>query len=136
MISPLTSSHANNLFIRKRHAEHFKNLTPRAELVAVSSPTDHELQWAARNLENARLYRTYDEMLEHDGLQAVVVASATSVHAEQTIKAINKGLHVLCEKPLSTSIDVVRLGLISSIVLKSVDASIVTVCSHSLQSFP
>lgn len=39
-------------------------------------------------------------------LQAVVVSSATTVHAEQAIKAIEKGLHCLCEKPLSTSVEV------------------------------
>jgi myo-inositol 2-dehydrogenase / D-chiro-inositol 1-dehydrogenase len=41
------------------------------------------------------------------GLQAVVIASAISVHAEQAIKAIELGLHVLCEKPLSTNVEIV-----------------------------
>ena len=40
-------------------------------------------------------------------LQAATIASATTVHAEQAIKAIEMGLHVLCEKPLSTSTEVV-----------------------------
>ncbi|EXJ54187.1 myo-inositol 2-dehydrogenase [Cladophialophora yegresii CBS 114405] len=39
-------------------------------------------------------------------LQAVVIASATVAHAEQAIKAIRLGLHVLCEKPLSTNPEV------------------------------
>lgn len=54
------------------------------------------------------LYRDYDQMLEHSGLEAVVVSTVTTVHAEQAIKAIERGLHVLCEKPLSTSVKVVR----------------------------
>lgn len=71
---------------------------------------ENELKWAAKNVETAQLYQDFEEMLEHNGLQAIVIASATSVHAEQAIKAINKGLHVLCEKPLSTNVEVVRLG--------------------------
>lgn len=92
-----------------RHALHFHNLTPRAELIAVSSPDPKEISWAQRTLDGARTYLSYDEMLREEiknGLQAVVVSSATTVHAEQAIKAINLGLHVLCEKPLSTSIEI------------------------------
>lgn len=89
-----------------RHATHFHHLTPRADLVAACSPEPKELEWAARNLEGVRLYSDYDEMLNKEAatLQAVVVASATAVHAEHSIKAISRGLHVLCEKPLSTDI--------------------------------
>lgn len=91
-----------------RHALHFHTLTPRADLIAVSSPDPKELEWAARTLEGARAYLDYDEMLrEEKDLDAVVIASATIVHAEQAIKAIQRGLHVLCEKPLSTDPEVV-----------------------------
>ena len=46
-----------------------------------------------------------------NGLQAVVFASATTVHAEQAIKAIEMGLHVLYEKPLSMSVEIVSGAL-------------------------
>lgn len=91
-----------------RHARHFAFLTPRAELVAVSSPVQAELDAAKAEFGNVRTYLDYDEMLRsEEKLEAVVVSSATTVHAEQAIKAIEKGLHVLCEKPLSTNIEVV-----------------------------
>lgn len=54
------------------------------------------------------MYTDYDEMLKHPGLEAVVVATVTTVHAEQAIKAIKANKHVLCEKPLSTSVEIVR----------------------------
>ena len=93
----------------KRHALHFLNHTPRAELVAACSPDDAELQWAKRHLEvfGVRLYKDYGDMLKQEGLEAVVIASVTTVHAEQAIQAIEANKHVLCEKPLSTSIEVV-----------------------------
>ena len=97
-----------------RHALHFLNHTPRAELVAASTPDDTELQWAKTHLEpyGVTLYKSYDDMLRHDDLQAVVIASVTAVHAEQAIKAIDLDKHVLCEKPLSTSVAVVSRPLL------------------------
>ncbi len=50
-------------------------------------------------------------MLRHGGLQAVVTASVTTVHAEQAIKAMQADKHVVCEKTLSTSVEVVRYPL-------------------------
>jgi myo-inositol 2-dehydrogenase/D-chiro-inositol 1-dehydrogenase len=96
----------------KRHAMHFLERTPRAELVAASTPDDSEIQWAREHLEpyGVRLYKDYDEMIKQEGLQAVVIASVTTVHAEQAIKAIDANLHVLCEKPLSTSVEIVSLA--------------------------
>ncbi|PVH73457.1 NAD(P)-binding protein [Cadophora sp. DSE1049] len=92
----------------KRHALHFLNRTPRAQLVAASTPDETEIQWAKQHLEpwGVRIYSSYDEMIKQEGLQAVVIASVTTVHAEQAIKAIEANLHVLCEKPLSTSVDI------------------------------
>uniref|UniRef100_A0A0D6QVL3 Gfo/Idh/MocA-like oxidoreductase N-terminal domain-containing protein n=1 Tax=Araucaria cunninghamii TaxID=56994 RepID=A0A0D6QVL3_ARACU len=92
-----------------RHATHFFGLTPRATLVAASTPEKSEIEWAETNLPGVKTYLNFDEMLETEmknGLQAVVIASATAVHAEQAIKAIRLGLHVLCEKPLSTNADI------------------------------
>lgn len=93
----------------KRHALNFHQNVPRASLVAVSSPDAAERQWAFETLapHGVAVYESYDDMLAHAGLQAVCVASATAVHAEQAIKAIDAGKHVLCEKPLGTTVEVV-----------------------------
>ncbi|KAF2090279.1 NAD(P)-binding protein [Saccharata proteae CBS 121410] len=91
-----------------RHALNFLNRTPRSELVAAFTPDPNELAWAKIHLEpsGVTLYTDYDEMLKHPGLEAVVVATVTTAHAEQAIKAIAADKHVLCEKPLSTSVEV------------------------------
>jgi myo-inositol 2-dehydrogenase / D-chiro-inositol 1-dehydrogenase len=93
----------------KRHALNFLERVPRAELIAVSTPDDSEIQWAKQHLEpfGVTIYKDYDDMLRHEGLEAVVIASVTTVHAEQAIKAIAADKHVLCEKPLSTNEEVV-----------------------------
>jgi predicted dehydrogenase len=96
--------------VGKLHAINFLQKTPRAELVAAFTPDQNEIAWGRVNLEphGVTLYTDYDEMLKHPGLQAVAIGTATSVHAEEAIKAIEKDLHVLCEKPLSVDVEVVR----------------------------
>lgn len=93
----------------KRHALNLLARTPRAQLVAAFSPDPKEIEWANSNLvpSGVTIYNDYDEMLKHPGLEAVVVATATTVHAEEAIKAIEADKHVLCEKPLSTSVEIV-----------------------------
>ena len=49
-------------------------------------------------------------MLAHPKLNAVWISTSTDVHASQTLAGIEKGLHVLCEKPLSTNMEEVRHG--------------------------
>ncbi|KAL8709342.1 MAG: hypothetical protein Q9220_005935 [cf. Caloplaca sp. 1 TL-2023] len=90
----------------KRHAMHFLNHTPRAELVAVSTPDDAEVRWAKEHLEpfGVNIHKSYERMLDHRGLQGVIIASTTNAHVDQAIKAIDADKHVLCEKPLSTSV--------------------------------
>ncbi|KAI3329478.1 hypothetical protein F4824DRAFT_481991 [Ustulina deusta] len=89
-----------------RHALNFANRTPRADLVAAFTPDPKEKAWAATALPTTTVYLDYDEMLKHPGLEAVVIATVTTAHAEQAIKAIQADKHVLCEKPLSTSVEI------------------------------
>jgi myo-inositol 2-dehydrogenase/D-chiro-inositol 1-dehydrogenase len=90
----------------KRHVHTLLYRVPRARIVAVCSSLEHEVEWAKENLEykefGITVYNNYDEMLNHTDLQAVWVSTSTDVHSSQSLAAIDKGLHVLCEKPLST----------------------------------
>ncbi|MDF2675488.1 MAG: Oxidoreductase family, NAD-binding Rossmann fold protein [Clostridiales bacterium] len=49
------------------------------------------------------LYTDIDEMLENEDLDYIDTPRPTYLHAEVAIKALNKGLNVLCEKPMSLS---------------------------------
>ncbi|MGA9884882.1 MAG: Gfo/Idh/MocA family oxidoreductase [Candidatus Acidiferrales bacterium] len=50
-------------------------------------------------------YENYDEIRENSDIDAVYVALPNSMHAEYTIRAAKAGKHVLCEKPMATSVE-------------------------------
>lgn len=76
---------------------------PRAELVALCSRTEAKLRQAGETLGVRALYTDWEKLLEHDGLDAVTVATTHDLHYPICEKALERGLHVFCEKPLGLS---------------------------------
>jgi predicted dehydrogenase len=66
---------------------------------AARTMSDELKSFAAQH--DLTLYGSYDELLAHDGLDAVVLATPHSMHVEQTIAAAQRGKHVFCEKPFA-----------------------------------
>lgn len=81
-----------------------------AELTAVCDINPGKLKWAKENLgENIKLFDSADALLESGTVDGVIVANLHYDHPETAIKAFNKGLHVLCEKPAGVYTKQVRL---------------------------
>src|SRR5687768_8840309 len=59
---------------------------------------------AAEKFPSAKLYVDFREMIDREDLDAVVVATPDHMHAPASLFAMNKGLHVYCEKPLAHSV--------------------------------
>ena len=88
--------------------EYAKNLVfkiPSADLIAACSIREEELDFASKELAVPRLFQDYDQMLELKELEAIFVISSTNQHAEHIVKALQAGLHVYSEKPLSSSVE-------------------------------
>jgi predicted dehydrogenase len=49
-------------------------------------------------------YETYDRIADNKEIDAVYIALPNGMHAEYTIRAAKAGKHVLCEKPMATSV--------------------------------
>jgi len=49
-------------------------------------------------------YENFDEIAHNPAVDAVYVALPNSMHAEYTIRAAKAGKHVLCEKPMATTV--------------------------------
>ena len=71
------------------------------DFVGVASRELHKAQdWAsAHGIE--RSYGSYDELLADPEIDAVYVSLPNSLHLEWAMRALLRGKHVLCEKPLS-----------------------------------
>jgi len=94
-----------------RIAEHFMagaRATNNSRITAlVSGHRDKALRIAAENgvpESSIYSYENFDSIASNKSVDAVYVALPNSMHAEYTIRAAKAGKHVLCEKPMATSV--------------------------------
>ncbi|WP_419871956.1 Gfo/Idh/MocA family protein [Candidatus Pristimantibacillus sp. PTI5] len=77
-------------------------LNPNVELVAVCDIAPERAKEVAAKY-GVKVYTSYEELLQSGTVEAVSVCTPNYLHAPITIAALNAGIHVLCEKPMSTS---------------------------------
>lgn len=88
----------------KRHAQQLARYTRGARLVSACSPVASELDWARNELGITRCHNTLEAMLDDADVDAIVLVTPTTIHAEQTIACLRAGKHVFVEKPLSLDV--------------------------------
>lgn len=74
-------------------------------IVAAADPRRAAREALAERLPDLRLYETADELLSGEALDFADVCAPPSMHAGLIAAALEKGLHVLCEKPLVLAAD-------------------------------
>jgi predicted dehydrogenase len=57
----------------------------------------------------AAFYTDFRRLVDHKGLDAVLVGTPDHIHALATLAALRNGLHVFCEKPLTHTVQEARL---------------------------
>lgn len=87
------------------HANNLRNKIPNINLIAACSVVDSELDYAKSELACEKVFKDYDEMVNDEEIDAVVLVSPSSLHCNQITKALEAGKHVFCEKPLGDNIE-------------------------------
>jgi D-xylose 1-dehydrogenase (NADP+, D-xylono-1,5-lactone-forming) len=95
----LSTAHINRLVIPGAHA------SEKVDLVAVASRDRERAEAYAEKWSIERAYGSYEELLADPNVDAVYVSLPNTLHCEWSIKALEAGKHVLCEKPLSRHAD-------------------------------
>jgi len=75
--------------------------SPKVDLVAVASREQSRAEAYAKQWEIERAYGTYDALLADPDVEAVYISLPNTLHCEWSIRALEAGKHVLCEKPLA-----------------------------------
>ena len=91
----LSTAHINRLVIPGAHA------SDKVDLVAVASRDLARAEEYARKWEIPVAYGSYEELLADESIDAVYISLPNTMHCEWSIKAVEAGKHVLCEKPMS-----------------------------------
>jgi len=73
----------------------------KVELIAVGSRDKSRAESYAEEWGIERAYGSYDALLEDADVEAVYISLPNTMHCEWSIRAVEAGKHVLCEKPMS-----------------------------------
>jgi xylose dehydrogenase (NAD/NADP) len=91
----LSTAHINRLVIPGAHA------SDKVELVAVASRERSRAEEYARKWNIERAYGSYEALLDDPHVDTVYISLPNTLHGEWSIRAVEAGKHVLCEKPMS-----------------------------------
>lgn len=87
-----------------RHAENVMFKIPNAELVAACSIKKEEVEYVRDHWGVPEVYTDFDEFIQNDNMDAVLIVSPSGQHCEQIVKALDRGFHVFSEKPLGIDV--------------------------------
>src|SRR5262249_15550038 len=77
----------------------------RSEVTTVASRTLDRASAYAGEWQIPRALGSYDALLDDPAIDVVYIGLPNSLHVEWTVRALEAGKHVLCEKPLALSVD-------------------------------
>ncbi len=86
------------------HIRAFQSI-PRCSVIAAADIDEEALEKAGTEFSISHRFTDYQEMLNLEELDIVVICAPPFAHEEMTMAALSAGKHVLCEKPLGLNPD-------------------------------
>lgn len=86
----------------KHHVRNYFEI-PETNLVAIAD-TNPEIGKALASEYKCQYYEDYQEMLEKESIEMVTIAVPTKYHKKVALDCIEKGIHVLIEKPIAANV--------------------------------
>ena len=80
----------------------------KVDLIAVASRDRQRADEYAKKWDIERAYGSYEALLDDPDIEAVYISLPNSLHVEWSIRALEAGKHVLCEKPFDRRPDEVE----------------------------
>ncbi len=90
-----------------RGTEHFDAFAGE-NIAALCDIDENHLAAAGERFPGAKHYTDWRHCLDHPGVEAVVCSTTDHTHAPIAIQAMQRGLHVFCEKPLAITVEEAR----------------------------
>lgn len=75
------------------------------KIVAVCDANEQLAQQAKADFPDALVYTNYEELLNNPDIDAISITAPNKFHSIIAVQALNKGKHVLCEKPDAINVD-------------------------------
>ncbi len=97
--------------IGKVHIATLVQNVPQAEVVAVADVNLVSAQNMAGQFGIKSVYSSFMDVINHPGIDAVVICSSTDTHAQIIIDAAEAGKHIFCEKPVDLSLEIIKGAL-------------------------
>lgn len=91
------------------HARNFMSRVPYAKMVSVVDPVEENAKKGVLELGIDRYHTDYQEALQDEAVDAVIVVTPTKYHCQIVIDAARAKKHILCEKPMAMDEDECRL---------------------------
>ena len=117
-----------------RAEAHF-DVVANENVVALCDVDERHLAGAAKRFPNAKTYADWRKCLDQKDIDAVMICTPDHTHAFITNWAINRGMHVYCEKPVANTVEEARVVRANYLKNKDKIATQVGTQRHEIDNF-